>query len=72
MNQNEFDEESIREALQVKAEQQNVVVDLENGVPQEDLDDVEDYWDRALDRLVTDKPDFNTVTTQLNLYLTEL
>lgn len=72
INQNEFDKESIRDALQVKAEQQNVTIDLQTGIPQEDLDDVENYWSQALDRLVTDKPDFNTVTTQLNLYLTEL
>lgn len=64
--------EEITEALQQKAEQQNVELDLQNGIPQEDIKDVHNYWDQALDRLVTDKPPFKNVIKAINEKLQQL
>ena len=72
LNQREFDEEEITAALKTKAKQQNVQIDLENGIPAEDIKDVRQYWNQALDRLVTDKPDFDTVLNQITDYLQKL
>ncbi|MFQ3474766.1 hypothetical protein HKK80_00690 [Halonotius sp. F2-221B] len=72
LNQREFAEEEIAAALKTKAEQQNVQLDLGNGVPPEDIEDVRQYWNKALDRLVTDKPDFDTVINQITDYLQKL
>lgn len=71
-SQEEFNTEKISQALQEKARQQNVNLDLENGIPQEDIEDVRNYWNQALDRLVTDKPRFEDVIGEIEQYLQEL
>jgi hypothetical protein len=72
LNQYSFDKEKIVEALQQKAESQGVELRLDEGVPDEDIGEVEAYWDRALDRLVTEKPEFETVVDRINNYLQAL
>ncbi|WP_211194967.1 nucleotidyl transferase AbiEii/AbiGii toxin family protein [Halorhabdus amylolytica] len=72
LDQREFDDSDIADALREKAEEQDVELDLENGVPEEDIEDVRDYWNKALDRLVVEKPEFNNVVKQITDYLTKL
>jgi predicted nucleotidyltransferase component of viral defense system len=72
LNQYSFEENQIREALQRKAGSQSVELRLGEGVPDEDIDDVEAYWDRALDRLVTEKPGFESVVDRIDRYLRTL
>lgn len=72
LNQETFNNEEIAEALHQKAEQQNVELDLQNGIPREDRESVHNYWDQALDRLVTDKPRFEDVITLIDDYLQQL
>jgi len=72
LNQREFDDDDIVDALRVKAEEQDVELDLANGVPDEDIEDVRDYWNKALDRLVIEKPEFDTVIKQITDYLAKL
>lgn len=72
LNQGGFDAEEIAAALQIKAEQQNVELGLEQGIPREDIEDVENYWNKALDRLVVDKPGFEEVVRRISDYLEKL
>ena len=72
LNQESFDKEEIAEGLQLKAEQQGVELDLETGIPENDVADVHNYWDQALNRLVTEKPEFKKVVSQINNFLYEL
>lgn len=72
LNQYSFETEEIVDALPQKAESQGVELRLNEGIPDEDLDDVEAYWDQALDRLVTEKPEFETVVDRIDSYLQTL
>lgn len=72
LNQEIFNTEEVAEALHEKAEQQNVDLDLQNGIPPEDIEDVHNYWDQGLDRLVTDKPPFEDVINAINENLQQL
>ena|GEM_PF-3559845 len=62
----------IVDALEQKAESQDVELRLDEGIPDEDVEDVEAYWDQALDRLVTEKPEFETVVDRIDSYLQTL
>ena len=68
LNQEEFDDRKIAEALRKKAEQRDVELELEEGLSEEEVEDVGDYWDTALDRLVTEKPDFEEVVEKIDDY----
>lgn len=70
--QETFDDTTIATALQSKAVAHNVDLDLTNGVPEDDIDAVQAYWDQALDRLVTEHISFNDVVEQIDQYLREL
>lgn len=72
LQQESFDEHTIYTALQDKAAAQTVVLDLENGLPEDDLDAVRAYWHRALDRLVTEQLPFETVVDRIDTYLRAL
>jgi len=72
LNRETFNNKEIAEALLKKAEQQNVDLDLQNGISSEDVDDVHNYWDQALDRLVTDKPPFEDVIKVIDDHLQQL
>ena len=70
--QHSFDDPKIAEALTEKSREQDVSIDLENGIPDDDIDDVRAYWDRALDRLVQSKPPFDEVVDSIDEYLRQL
>lgn len=72
LNQESFNNAEIGRALRTKAAAHEVDLRLESGIPQRDVDAVRDYWNQALDRLVTDKPEFDTVVKQINEYLQSL
>jgi Uncharacterized conserved protein len=72
LNQESFNDQEIRRALQMKADAHGVELGLENGIPQNDIEAVRAYWNRALDRLVTDKPEFDVVIAEINEYLDSL
>jgi len=72
LDQEEFDTRDIGQALQRKARQQDVELDLRGGLPDQDTAAVRDYWDQALDRLVTEKPPFDAVSRRIDSYLDEL
>lgn len=72
LNDYEFDDAVIADALQMKAEARDVTIGLEAGVPADDVEDVKAYWNRALDRLVTEKPEFEQVVEQITSYLQKL
>ena len=68
----DFASEQLVNALHEKSEQQGVVIDLDGGIPEEDIIDVSNYWERGLDRLVSDLPEFNLVIGRIDEYLREL
>lgn len=72
LNHGSFVDEQIGDALEQKAMQQGVKLTLDTGIPAGDSTAVEEYWDQALDRLVTEKPPFEEVVAQLNAYLRTL
>jgi predicted nucleotidyltransferase component of viral defense system len=72
LNQKEFDDRKIAEALRKKAEQRNVELELKKSLSEEEIEDVGDYWDTALDRLVTEKPDFKEVVEKIDDYQMKL
>lgn len=71
-NQEAFDDDTIYAALQDKARAHDVELDLENGLPDDDLAAVQAYWDRALDRLVTEQVPFDDVVESIDSYLRSL
>lgn len=72
LNRESFDNETVADALREKSRAHNVELDLTNGIPDEDSDDVRLYWDQGLDRLVQEKPPFDDVLQRINDYLIEL
>jgi predicted nucleotidyltransferase component of viral defense system len=68
LKQEESDDRKIAEALRKKAEQRDVELKLGEGLSEEEVEDVGDYWDTALDRLVTEKPDFEEVVEKIDDY----
>ncbi|QLH78484.1 nucleotidyl transferase AbiEii/AbiGii toxin family protein [Halosimplex rubrum] len=72
MEHHEFESDVIADALRTKASSQDVELRLDTGIPDGDREAVEAYWDRALDRLVTEKPEFDRVVEQVDTYLKRL
>ena len=72
LNREQFDDHVIYMALQKKARSHNVDLDLANGPPDDDIDAVRAYWDRALSRLVTEPLPFDDVVDRIGTYLREL
>lgn len=72
LDRGEFLDARIVTALREKATQQGVDVDLAGGIPDGDINDVHDYWEHGLDRLVTDPPDFDQVLERIEDYLRSL
>jgi predicted nucleotidyltransferase component of viral defense system len=70
--QETFDDSIIPRALWEKSAAHNVEIDVENGIPDDDIEEVRAYWERALNRLVTEKPPFDIVVQQINAYLGDL
>jgi len=72
LNHGSFDSQQISTAVERKAAQQDVALDLETGIPEGDAAAVDEYWAQALDRLATDKPAFEDVVSAINSYLSDL
>lgn len=72
LQQEQFDDQTIHTALQEKAAAHDVALDLANGVPDDDIDAIEAYWDQALDRLVTNQISFDDVIKTVDTYLRTL
>lgn len=72
LDQEQFEDHVIYTALQKKAQSHNVALDLESGLPDDDIDAVRAYWDQALDRLVTESLPFDVVVEQIETYLRTL
>ena len=72
LNHGSFDSQQISAAVERKAAQQNVALDLKTGIHEGDAASVDEYCERALDRLATDKPAFEAVVSAINSYLSEL
>jgi len=70
--QETFDDATIATALRDKAAAHDVDLDLDNGIPEDDIDAVQAYWDQALDRLVTDHIPFDDVVETVDTYLLAL
>jgi predicted nucleotidyltransferase component of viral defense system len=72
LDQEEFDDRVIYAALRRKAQAHDVDIDLEDGLPDDDIEAVRAYWERALDRLVTEPLLFDDVVDRIDAYLREL
>lgn len=72
LQQETFDNAAIATALQDKAAAHNVELDLTNGLPEDDIDAVQAYWEQALDRLVTEQISFDIVVERIDRYLQAL
>ncbi|TKX46340.1 hypothetical protein EXE49_17495, partial [Halorubrum sp. ASP121] len=72
LQQETFEDATIATALHDKAQAHDVDLDLANGIPQDDIDAVQAYWDQALDRLVTNHIPFDDVVKTVDTYLQNL
>lgn len=72
LEQETFDDATIRHSLEEKSMVHNVKIDIENGIPDDDIEEVRAYWERALNRLVQEKPSFDIVVQRINTYLADL
>lgn len=72
LQQETFDDATIAAAFHEKAAAHNVDFDLANGLPEDDINAVQAYWNQALDRLVTEHISFDVVVEQIDRYLQEL
>jgi predicted nucleotidyltransferase component of viral defense system len=72
LEQETFDNVEILHALQAKSTAHNVEIDIDNGIPDDDIEDVRVYWERALNRLVQEMPSFDSVVQRIDTYLLEL
>lgn len=72
LQQEQFDDATIATALHDKAQAHDVDLDIANGIPEDDIDAVEVYWDKALDRLVTDHLPFDDVVETVDTCLRTL
>ena len=69
LNQESFDDNAIADALCEKSRAHGVDLDVANGIPTDDSEEVRLYWDRALDRFVQEKPPVDDVLQRINNYL---
>ena len=69
LQQETFDNATIATALHDKAQAHDVDLDLANGIPQDDLDAGQAYWDQSLDRLITNHIPFDDVVETVDMYL---
>lgn len=72
LQQETFDDATIATALRDKAAAHDVDVDLATGIPEDDIETVEAYWDQALNRLVTEQISFDDVVEAVDTYLRAL
>lgn len=67
-----FDKREILEALLKKSEYGEVDLNLSQFPEESDIESVRGYWDRALDRLTTTKPEFDLVVRTIGEYIEDL
>lgn len=72
LEQESFDDEVIVTALREKARAHEVEIALAQGVPEDDVEAVRAYWEQALNRLVTEQLEFDTVVDRIDAYLQQL
>jgi predicted nucleotidyltransferase component of viral defense system len=72
LEQESFDDGVIVTALREKAAAHDVKLDLTQGLPADDVEAVRAYWERALNRLVTESLPFETVVERIDSYLRHL
>lgn len=72
LDQETFDEREIVAAFREKCRVRGLEPDLSAGLPQEQVEEVREYWQRALDRLVREKPPFDAVVERIDEYLKRL
>ena len=72
LEQESFDDAEIVTALREKARAHDVVIDLAQGVPEDDVAAVRAYWEQALSRLVTEQLTFDTVVEWIDTYVQQL
>lgn len=66
----DFNKKKIKKALMEKSERRGVEIEMNKFFDQ--TDDIRAYWDRALDRLTSSKPEFDEVNTTIQDYLETL
>ena len=71
-NEQNFELEDLVETFKVKMELKNLSLNLE--IPKEKRQDLEDYWEKALIRFISNEnlPDFNIVMNQIDDIIGEL
>lgn len=72
LGQEPLDDRRILTALQKKSQAFDVNLDVESGIPTQEIEDVRDYWNTQLDLLVRDNPDFDVVADEIDEYLQSL
>lgn len=70
--QETFDDGEILAAFREKCRVRGLDPDLSAGLPREDVEEVRDYWEQALDRLVRELPPFEEVVERIDEYLKRL
>ncbi len=72
LEQESFDDAKIVAAVHEKARAHEVEIALAQGVPEDDVEAVRAYWDRGLNRLVTEQLSFDAVIERIDTYLKQL
>lgn len=65
----DFDCKRIKEALEEKASFKGLEITRSEFPNQKEIEEVRNYWDRALDRLTSSKPDFDKVMETIKAYM---
>jgi len=65
----DFDCKHIKEALEEKASFKGLEITRTNFPSPKEIEEVRNYWDRALDRLTNSKPDFDKVVETIKSYM---
>lgn len=68
----DFDKARIKQALEAKAEFKDLKVAPSEFPGEQKIEDVRNYWDRALDRFTNTKPDFDSVLEVIKAYMKQL
>ena len=68
----DFDCKRTKEALEEKASFKRLEITRSEFQNKKEIEEVRNYWDRALDRLTSSKPDFDKVVKTIKAYMDEL
>lgn len=67
-----FNDNQIKKALEEKTNFKGLKITRSEFPNHKEIEEVRDYWDRALDRLTSSKPDFDKVVETIKAYMEEL